>query len=108
VHNVERGRERGVAHGFLIHRQGDDVGVAVRDLRAGETADGVYMDSADDDGRVTVTLVSDVPLGHKLALRELPAGHEAREYGEIIGRMTQPARAGEHVHTHNIRSVRWG
>ena len=93
-----------MAHGFLIHFQPDDVGVAVRDLSKGEQVEGVYMDN---DSSITITLVSDVPLGHKVALRDMPEGHMCIEYGEIIGRITQPVKQGDHVHTHNIKSARW-
>lgn len=93
-----------MAHGFLIHFQPDDVGVAVRDLSKGEQVEGVYMDN---DSSITITLVSDVPLGHKVALRDMPEGHMCIEYGEIIGRITKPVKQGEHVHTHNIKSARW-
>jgi (2R)-sulfolactate sulfo-lyase subunit beta len=44
-----------------------------------------------------------VPLGHKLALRDLPAGEQVIKYGIAIGRATRDIRAGEHVHVHNIK-----
>src|SRR3954447_2949727 len=43
-----------------------------------------------------------VPAGHKLGLREVPAGAAGRRYGQTIGFPTQPIRAGEHVHTQNL------
>jgi len=93
-----------MAHGFLVHCKEDDVGVAVRDLAAGETVEGVYMDSEES---VTLALLAVVPLGHKVALQDMAEGHECREYNEVIGRVTTPIRQGEHVHVHNIRSARW-
>jgi (2R)-sulfolactate sulfo-lyase subunit alpha len=93
-----------MAHGFLVHCKEDDVGVAVRDLTVGEAVEGVYMDS---DESVTLTLVSVVQLGHKVALRDMAEGHECREYNEVIGRVTAAVQLGEHVHVHNIRSARW-
>ncbi len=93
-----------MAHGFLVHCKEDDVGVAVRDLTVGEAVEGVCMDS---DESATLTLVSVVPLGHKVALRDMAEGHECREYNEVIGRVTAAVRRGEHVHVHNIRSARW-
>jgi altronate dehydratase len=47
-----------------------------------------------------------LPLGHKIALRDLPAGHHVRKYGEVIGALQQPVTAGEHVHVHNLKSLR--
>jgi len=93
-----------MAHGFLVHCKEDDVGVAVRDLAPGETVEGVCMDSEES---VTLALIAVVPLGHKVALRDMAEGHECREYNEVIGRVTTPIRQGEHVHVHNIRSARW-
>lgn len=93
-----------MARGFLVHNNEDDVGVAVRDLAEGENVEGIFMDTTNG---ITLTTVTAVPLGHKLALRDMPEGHECREYNEVIGRVTQPIRKGEHVHVHNIKSARW-
>jgi len=43
-----------------------------------------------------------VPAGHKMAIAAIAPGEVVRRYGEIIGRATQPIRAGNHVHTHNL------
>ncbi|MDA8193922.1 MAG: UxaA family hydrolase [Thermaerobacter sp.] len=94
-----------MAHGLLIHADRDQVGVAVRDLKPGETVTGVYQLSLQE---TRITVRDAVPLGHKVALRELQTGDTVIEYGEVIGVATQPIAAGEHVHVHNIKSVRWG
>ena len=47
-----------------------------------------------------------VPLGHKLALRDMPAGAMVRKYGEVIGVLTEAVGQGGHVHVHNLRSRR--
>ncbi len=93
-----------MAHGFLVHEDHDDVGVAVRDLQAGEAVTGVYQRSLNE---TQVTLRDAVPLGHKVALKELHRGDEVIEYDEVIGVATQPIEVGNHVHVHNIKSVRW-
>ena len=43
-----------------------------------------------------------IPAGHKLATRAVAAGKPVRRYNQIIGFATQPIRAGEHVHVHNL------
>lgn len=91
-------------HKFLIHRTGDHVGVAVEDIQAGEEAEGVYMDT---DRAIRVAARDAIPLGHKIALADLPAGAEVIEYGIRIGLTRTPVRTGEHVHVHNIKSARW-
>jgi len=91
-------------HKFLIHNEGDDVGVATEDIGSGEEVVGVYMDSG---GTVTVTSHGDIPLGHKIALGDLAEGQDVIEYGVRVGRTRQAVRAGDYIHTHNIRSARW-
>lgn len=78
---------------LLLLREGDSVAVATRDLSAGTRAAG--------DG-VQVTLVDDVPRGHKVAIMPIPAGSSACKYGQSIGLATADIAAGEHVHTHNL------
>jgi altronate dehydratase len=55
---------------------------------------------------VSLHVAQPLPLGHKIALRDLPAGHHVRKYGEVIGALKQAVSAGEHVHVHNLKSLR--
>lgn len=91
-------------HNALIHDEQDDVAVLVVDLKAGETASAVTPDGVPV---TTIQLVEDIPLGHKVALRDLAPGQPVVKYGRCIGRVYQPIRAGQHVHTQNLRSERW-
>ena len=93
-----------MTHAILLHEPADDVGVAVRDLKPGEEVGAVTLDG---EPVGTVKLVSDVPLGHKVAMRGLAQGHKVIEYGRPIGGATQTIAQGEHVHTHNLRTLRW-
>ncbi|MBQ8352419.1 MAG: altronate dehydratase [Clostridia bacterium] len=45
-----------------------------------------------------------IPAGHKYALCDIQKGECVIKYGEIIGRATQDIKAGEWVHTHNVKS----
>src|SRR6266702_908306 len=49
-----------------------------------------------------VTTLSDIPAGHKIALRALATGQPVRKSSQIIGFATHPIVPGEHVHTHNL------
>lgn len=89
---------------FLLHRPGDAVGVATEDLAKGVTATGRYRDLADT---VPVTMLDDVPLGHKVAVRDLAVGDVVIEYGVAIGVATAAITAGQHVHVHNLKGQRW-
>ncbi len=88
---------------FLAHRRGDDVAVAVRDTGPG-AASAAYLDSGD---RFGITARDAIPLGHKIALRDLGEHADVLEYGVLIGLTRGPVAAGELVHTHNLRSARW-
>jgi altronate dehydratase small subunit len=51
-----------------------------------------------------ITLVSDIPMGHKFALKDLDEGEAVLKYGEPIGQSTTKITRGEHVHVHNVAS----
>lgn len=53
-----------------------------------------------------ITAGDTIPLGHKLAIRNIQNGDIIIKYGEIIGRATQDIAAGRHVHVHNLESCR--
>jgi (2R)-sulfolactate sulfo-lyase subunit alpha len=89
---------------FLVHDHRDNVGVVVRDVRSGENLVGVSMDNG---GTLRLTARQEIPLGHKIALKDLKAGDTAIKYGEDIGKVIADIRAGEHVHVHNLKTKRW-
>ncbi|MFO7692574.1 MAG: UxaA family hydrolase [Vicinamibacterales bacterium] len=93
-----------MTHGILIHEPDDDVGVAVQDLGAGADVGVITLEGAPVG---TVTLLNDVPLGHKVAMHDLATGKDVVEYGRVIGLAFQDVPRGSHVHTHNIRTKRW-
>ncbi len=49
-----------------------------------------------------ITLLSDIPLGHKFALKDIGKGAPVIKYGEPIGRSVKRIARGEHVHVHNL------
>ncbi|MBI5651550.1 MAG: UxaA family hydrolase [Chloroflexi bacterium] len=93
-----------MAHAILLHAPTDDVGVAVRDLKKGESVGAVTL-----EGKfvANVKLIGAVPLGHKVAMRDLAKGKQVIEYGRVIGAAAQSAKRGAHVHTHNLKTLRW-
>jgi len=93
-----------MAAGILIHETADDVGIAVRELAAASAAGVLTL-----DGQPAGTVVprAAIPLGHKIALRDLAAGHALIEYGRPIGRTVRPIVRGDHVHIHNLKTARW-
>jgi (2R)-sulfolactate sulfo-lyase subunit alpha len=90
---------------FVVHDENDSVGVVVVEgVKAGDTLNGWIMDQ---DREIQVKSVSDIPIGHKLAIRELPKEATVIKYGVDIGRVVAPIRVGEHAHVHNIKTKRW-
>jgi (2R)-sulfolactate sulfo-lyase subunit alpha len=93
-----------MTHGILMHEPDDDVGVAVADLAAGSDIGAVTLEGQPVG---TVKLLAAVPLGHKVAMKDIKTGSDVVEYGRTIGVATQDAPRGSHVHVHNIATKRW-
>jgi arabinonate dehydratase len=77
-----------------LHSQ-DNVAVALRDLEAGDDADGVKLLDA-------------IPAGHKLALGPIEDRQPVRKFGQIIGFAEGAIRRGAHVHVHNCKFGEFG
>jgi len=90
---------------FLVHNPQDSVGVAVVDLAPQATARGRLLSG---EGLPPLTSRDAVPLGHKLALKDIAKGDHVIKYGQVIGEAKAAIQAGAHVHTHNLRGLRWG
>ena len=89
---------------FLVHEQADTVGVATVEIKAGETAEGLFMDSQQ---AVRVKTNHDIPLGHKIALKAHAVDEGVIKYGHDIGRVVAAFEKGDHVHIHNLKTRRW-
>jgi len=90
--------------GILLHEPDDDVGVAAMDLKAGEEIQAVTLEG---EPVAPIKLVDDIPLGHKVAMRDLEDKKHVLEYGRDIGYASTSIAKGARVHTHNIKSLRW-
>jgi altronate dehydratase small subunit len=85
---------------IVLHAD-DDVAVLVAPVEAG----GIVV-TRGAQASLTLRPATALQAGHKLALRGLAAGTDVRKYGEIIGRLTAPVAVGDHVHVHNLVSLR--
>lgn len=85
----------------VVMKVADNVATCLWDLAAGED---VFV--AVEGERRSVTLKDNIPFGHKLALTDIEAGGRVVKYAEVIGVASRPIAAGEHVHVHNVESVR--
>ena len=85
----------------IVINEKDNVATAVKPMKTGSTV------SLEVQGRVEkIKLLSDIPMGHKFALRGIDQGADVIKYGEPIGRTTAAIAKGEHVHVHNVVSHR--
>jgi len=88
----------------LAHLEKDYVAVATDDLKKGEDVKITFLDSGN---KKNLKVNEDIPLGHKIALNDVKKGDKIIEYGEVIGAATNDIKTGDHVHVHNIKSLRW-
>lgn len=90
---------------FILHDSRDTVAVVVVEgVKAGDDLTGWIMD---DDKTMSLKARQDIPIGHKIALKDMAVGDTAVKYGLEIGRVVEPIVAGEHAHVHNIKTRRW-
>jgi altronate dehydratase len=83
----------------IIINQKDNVATALMELNAGAEV------SVEIQGRLQkIKLLSDIPMGHKFALKDMEEGEAVIKYGEPIGQSTAKITRGEHVHVHNVVS----
>jgi altronate dehydratase small subunit len=79
----------------------DNVATALAALKAGER-----MELMLSDRTRSVTLVSNVPFGHKFSLSQIAPESPLIKYGEVIGIATTMIQPGDYVHVHNVASAR--
>ena len=90
---------------FLVHDDGDSVGVVVVEgVKAHDKLCGWIMDQ---DKIVHFEAMSDIPIGHKLAIKPISKGDTVIKYGVDIGKAVAPIQVGEHLHVHNVKTKRW-
>jgi (2R)-sulfolactate sulfo-lyase subunit alpha len=90
---------------FVLHDPHDTVAVVVVEgVKAGAELNGWVMD---EDRNVQLGARQDIPIGHKIALKDMAVGDTVIKYGIDIGKVVAPIQAGQHAHVHNIKTKRW-
>lgn len=82
--------------------QKDTVIVAIEQIKTGDTV--TFRDRNGDAQQIVAK--TDVPMYHKVAIKEMPRGSEVVKYGEHIGLAACDIHVGEHVHIHNVQNNR--
>ncbi len=73
----------------------DNVAVVIKEIKAGEAVTGI-------EG-VEVRAGENIMRNHKIAVADVAENAPVRKYGETIGFASKPIRAGDWVHTHNLK-----
>lgn len=85
---------------FIKIHENDNVIVALNPIPAGRV-----LTIPDKGGEVSVTAAEEIPAGHKMAVRDIPAGGEVIKYGFRIGNAKEDIPQGRWIHTHNIKTA---
>ena len=85
-------------HCIIIHPS-DNVGILIHGGN-----EGMAVKLPQPPG-MEIVLKNQVPSGHKIALRNIPAGSAIVKSGQTIGLSLNDITEGEHVHVHNIKLI---
>ncbi len=90
---------------LVLHDANDMVAVAVVEgVKAGNELTAWIMD---DDRMIKIKAEQDIPIGHKIAMKDMAVGETVIKYGVDIGKVVAPIKKGQHAHTQNIKTKRW-
>ena len=90
---------------FVLHDAKDTVAVVVVEgVQAGMSLNGWIMD---EDRNIVVQAQQDIPIGHKVALKDMAPGDTVIKYGIDMGKVVAPIKTVQHAHVHNIKTKRW-
>ena len=78
-----------------IHEK-DNVLVAIKEIEKGVV---VSIDN------IEITALETIPAGHKMAICDIAVGSGVMKYGSCIGNALSDIKAGQWVHTHNVKTA---
>jgi altronate dehydratase small subunit len=79
----------------------DNVATLLTDVDANDVVQVMVGD------KTTETKVQEkIQFGHKFAMETISKGQNVVKYGEVIGQATRDIGEGQHVHVHNVESLR--
>ena len=65
----------------------------------------VAVDKIDQGVQIDdLTSLTEIPMGHKVALKDIKEGEDIIKYAQVIGVASKDIRKGEHVHSHNMHT----
>lgn len=78
----------------------DNVATLIDSGKAGDTC------ALQGEAKGSLTLLGDVPFGHKISIKDTSKGQDILKYGTVIGKASTAIKTGAHVHIHNVESAR--
>ena len=90
---------------IIIHDDKDNVGVVVIDLTKKDQEYSCWI--MESDKTVKIQSINNIPLGHKIALKDFKQGDTILKYGHDIGKVVASIKKGDHVHVHNVKTKKW-
>ena len=85
----------------VVISEKDNVATATRAIKAGEK-----LAVRVGERGVEIAIKNDIKFLHKFALKDIKKGDKIFKYGMLMGEATADIFRGEHVHVHNVRSLR--
>ena len=90
---------------IIIHDEKDNVGVVVIEkVNKNQKCNCWIMEN---DKSVNIQSITEIPLGHKIAMKDLSPGDTILKYGYDIGKVVKDIKKGDHVHVHNVKTKKW-
>ena len=85
----------------LTLNEEDNVATAITPLEPGQS---VAVPVGKE--RIEVKIRDPIPFAHKFAINDIVDGGSVVKYGHDIGAATSEIRTGQHVHVHNVKTLR--
>jgi hypothetical protein len=81
----------------------DNVATLTSDADAGDFVEAI---SRTGNVEIHVKATDQIPFGHKISLTNIEKNGKIIKYGKIIGVSSKSIKKGEHVHVHNVKSLK--
>jgi len=90
---------------IIILNDKDYVGVVVIDSTKKDQEYNCWIMEGDKTAKIQS--INNIPLGHKIALKDFNKGDTILKYGHDIGKVVASIKKGDHVHVHNVKTKKW-
>jgi len=90
---------------IIIHDEKDNVGVVVIEKITPNQDCSCWI--MENDKTVNIKSLTNIHLGHKIAMIDFKEGDTIIKYGHDIGKVIKSIKKGEHVHVHNVKTKKW-